>query len=154
MARRRPATVAIGGVPVTVPAGAFLQASAAGEAALTGLVLDAVGRPARAVDLFAGLGTFTLPLSGRTRVRAVDGDGEALAALEDAARAAGRAGRIEAERRNLFRDPLSAAELAGVDAAVFDPPDDAGAAVRPHEPAPGRAPPPRRPSWPARRCRW
>jgi len=86
VAARRPALVRFGGYPVLVPPGAFLQASAEGEAALTAAVLTGVGAGAMAVaDLFAGCGTFSLPLAGVTgrRVLGVDGNGAALAALAD-----------------------------------------------------------------------
>ncbi len=122
VAHRRSGIVRFGAVDVVVPPGGFLQASAAGEEALTGMVLDGVGPAGAVADLFAGVGTFALPLSDRARVHAVDGDGAAIAALAAAARRAGRAGRIDAAARDLHRDPLSAAELARFDAVVFDPP--------------------------------
>jgi len=126
VAQRRQCTVTFGEIPVAVPPGAFLQASAAGEAALTGLVLEAVGQgigeAPQLADLFAGLGTFTFPLARHGRVHAVDSDGGALDALEAAARTGGLGGRVTVARRNLYRDPLSADELGRFDAVVFDPP--------------------------------
>ena len=129
VAQRRPSMTSFAGVSVAVPSGAFLQASAAGEATLTRLVMAAVGDAARVVDLFAGLGTFTFPMAKRTRVHAVDSDGDALNALGAAARRGRPAGQIAVERRNLNRDPLSADQLGRFDAAVFDPPR-AGAAAQ------------------------
>lgn len=129
VAQRRTGTVSFAGVPVTVPPGAFLQASATGEAALVECVRDGVGEAAPVADLFAGLGTFTFPLAEHARMRAVDSDGAALAALSAAVRGAGLAGRIEVESRNLFRDPLTVAELGQFAAVVFDPPR-AGAAAQ------------------------
>jgi 23S rRNA (uracil1939-C5)-methyltransferase len=109
-----------GGVPVEVPPGAFLQATADGEAALVTAVREAVSGAARVADLFTGLGTFALPLSKDARVLAVDAAGPAIAALREAARAAGRP--VEVEHRDLFRRPLAPEELAPFDALVFDPP--------------------------------
>ncbi len=129
VAQRRPCTLAFGGVAVAVPPGTFLQASAEGEATLTSLVLAAVGGAKRIADLFAGLGTFSLPLAATASVHALDADAVALAALRAAANAAGLAGRVTTARRNLFRDPVTARELAGFDAVVFDPPR-AGAAAQ------------------------
>src|SRR3546814_19002206 len=66
----QPVSVTLGGVTVPLPHGAFLQATAEGEAALVAAVREAVG-PARIVaDLFAGLGTFALSLEeiGRAHV--------------------------------------------------------------------------------------
>ncbi len=122
VAQRRPCTVSFDGASVAVPGGAFLQASATGEAALTRNVLEAVDEAAHVGDLFAGLGTFTFPLARRSRVHAVDSDGDAVAALDAAARLRYPTGQIAVERRNLNRDPLSADELGRFDAVVFDPP--------------------------------
>jgi 23S rRNA (uracil1939-C5)-methyltransferase len=112
--------VTLGGVAVTLPPGAFLQATADGEAALVAAVSESVVGARRIADLFSGLGTFALPLSAGARVLAVDGAGPAIAALARAAKAAQRP--IETLHRDLFRRPLDAAELARFDAVVFDPP--------------------------------
>ncbi len=126
IAHRRPGNVRFGGVAVTVPPGGFLQATAEGEAALTGLILDALGdpagRPARIADLFCGAGAFSFPLARHGRVLALDAEAEAIAALGRAARETGLSDRIEARPRDLFRDPLTAGELDGFDAVVFYPP--------------------------------
>ena len=112
--------VRMGGVPVMLPPAAFLQATADGEAALVRAVSAIVGKAKKLADLFSGCGTFSLPLAGRARVTAVDGAGPAIRALDRAARAAGL--HVSTEHRDLFRKPLSAAELNHFDAVVFDPP--------------------------------
>ena len=112
--------VRLGGVPVTLPPAAFLQATADGEAALVAAVTDIIGRAGRVADLFAGSGTFALPLSASARVEAVDGAGPAIRALEAAARRAGRP--VIVQHRDLFRRPLTADELAPFEAIVIDPP--------------------------------
>ena len=129
VAQRHSCTLAFGGVPVAVPPGSFLQASAEGEAALCNLVVAAAKDARRVADLFAGLGTFSFPLAKLAAVRAIDSDADAMAALQAAANRAGLAGRVTAETRNLFRDPVTAEELDGYDAVVFDPPR-AGAAAQ------------------------
>ena len=120
--------IEIDGVPVTLPPLAFLQASAASEAAMARLVLDGVGKAKRIADLYAGIGTFALRLARRARITAVEGSPPAIAALGDA----GRRGRglkpIETLKRDLARMPLSAAELKRFDAVVFDPPRSGAAA--------------------------
>lgn len=121
--QRRQPRVSFAGIPVTPPPGAFLQPSREGEALLTGLVLEALPAGSKAVaDLFAGCGTFTFALAAERNVRAFEGDGPALDALEAAARLAGLHGRVGTERRDLARRPVSAGELEGIDALVFDPP--------------------------------
>ena len=107
---------------VVPPAGAFLQATEAGEAALLAGVTAALGAQKRVADLFAGLGTFALPLAERMEVHAVEGDLAMTAALQLAARHAPGLRRITAEARDLFRRPLEPDELQGFGAAVIDPP--------------------------------
>jgi 23S rRNA (uracil1939-C5)-methyltransferase len=113
-------TVRFGDVPVVLPPGAFLQATADGEAALVAAALEACAGAARVADLFCGLGTFALPLSREARVLAVDAAGPAVQALDRAARAGARP--IETRHRDLFRRPLEPDELAGFEAVLFDPP--------------------------------
>lgn len=108
-----PPTIRLGGVPVAFPDGAFLQATVDGEAALIAAVKATVGDAASTLDLFAGLGTFALSLTGR--VKAVEGSRDAVLALIATRQ-------VAVEHRDLFRRPLTPAELTGFDAVVLDPP--------------------------------
>ena len=112
----------VGHAQVPLPPGAFLQATAAGEAALARLVVDHVGAAKRVADLFCGIGTFALRLAERARVSAFDSDASAVKALQQAAAKTPGLKPVEAQARDLFRRPQMAAELKGFDAVVFDPP--------------------------------
>jgi 23S rRNA (uracil1939-C5)-methyltransferase len=112
----------IGRAQVPLPPGAFLQATAEGEATLARLVLDHVGAAKRVADLFCGIGTFALRLAERARVTAADSEASAVKALERAAANTSGLKPVEAQTRDLLRRPLMAAELKGFDAVVFDPP--------------------------------
>src|SRR3546814_598684 len=104
----QPVSVTLGGVTVPLPHGAFLQATAEGEAALVAAVREAVG-PARIVaDLFAGLGTFALSLEGR--VLAAEGARDAALALKGAVNRAQRP--VFVDHSDLFRSPLDEQELS------------------------------------------
>lgn len=116
---RRPVRVIFSGTAVPLPPGGFLQASAAAEVLLVSEVIAAIGGRGPVLDLYAGLGTFSFALARAGPVHAVEGDAAAVAALAAAAR--GTPG-VTIERRDLDRDPLSGAALAGYAAAVFDPP--------------------------------
>lgn len=107
---------------VAPPPGAFLQATVEGEAALLAAVIDAVGPARRVVDLFAGCGTFALPLAERAEVHAVEGDAAMTAALEKGWRTAEGLKKVTVEARDLFRRPLEPDEFKNVDAIVIDPP--------------------------------
>ena len=107
---------------VAPPPGAFLQATAEGEAALLQAVALAIGSARKVVDLFAGAGTFSIPLAERAEVHAVEGEAAMIAALEKGARNAEGLKRLTTETRDLFRRPLEPDEFKGVDAVVIDPP--------------------------------
>jgi 23S rRNA (uracil1939-C5)-methyltransferase len=117
-----PPVLQIGPALVRLPPAAFLQATAAGEQALAGLVLAQAGTARRAADLFCGVGPFALRLAARMRVAAFDGDAGAVAALTSAAAHTSGLKPVSATARDLFRRPLLPEELAGFDLVVFDPP--------------------------------
>ena len=110
------------GIAVAPPPHAFLQATREGETALRDRVLALTEGAKQIADLFAGLGTFTLPLARRSRLHAVEQDAGALAALANAARKAKGLKPITTERRDLFKLPLTPLELNRFDAVVLDPP--------------------------------
>ena len=107
---------------VAPPPGAFLQATAEGEVALLQAVALAIGSARRIVDLFAGVGTFTLPLAERAEVLAVESDAAMMAALDKAARGTEGLRRITVQTRDLYRRPLEPDEFKGIEAVVIDPP--------------------------------
>ncbi|MEM7319791.1 MAG: class I SAM-dependent RNA methyltransferase [Pseudomonadota bacterium] len=111
-----------GPVQVVPPPGAFLQATEDGEAALVAAVLDAVQDCGPVVDLFAGCGTFSLPLAVRVPVHAVEGQPEMTEALDQGWRNSQGLKPVTTEARDLFRRPLLADELSRFGAAVLDPP--------------------------------
>jgi 23S rRNA (uracil1939-C5)-methyltransferase len=113
-----PATISLSRVPVGFPAGAFLQATQDGEAALVDAVRETVGESKAIADLFAGLGTFALATRASYAAEAAR---DSAAALKRAAPP------ITVEHRDLYRRPLDAGELNAFLAVVLDPPR-AGAA--------------------------
>ena len=114
----QPVTIALGGIPVGLPHASFLQATREGEAALVAAVREATEGAKTVADLFAGLGTFALALPAK--VYAAEGARDALMALKLAANARQRP--VFAEHRDLYRRPLTVAELNRFDAVVIDPP--------------------------------
>jgi len=122
VAQRAAPVVTMGRAKVALPPGAFLQATAEGEAALAALVMEHCSAANRIADLFAGVGPFALRLAERARVTAADGDKDAIAALKRAADTTRGLKPVAAEARDLYRRPFIEAELNAFDAVVFDPP--------------------------------
>jgi len=119
---RNPPTIGIGTARVTLPPGAFLQATVAGEAALAALVSEHCHRAKYIADLFCGVGPFALRLAAKSRIAAFDSDAGAVSALQKAATSTSGLKPIKAETRDLFRRPLVPQELRDYDMIVFDPP--------------------------------
>lgn len=129
---RRPPDHGFGAANVQPPPGAFLQATAEGQATLTDHVREITQGAHRIVDLFSGCGTFSLPLAQDAEVHAVEGDADMIAALDAGWRHAEGLKAVTHEVRDLFRRPLMPDELAKFDAAVIDPPR-AGAQAQTNE---------------------
>lgn len=118
----RPPLVAMGKARIVLPPGAFLQATAEGEAVLARLVAEGLGKARNVADLFCGCGPFTFRLAETAKVSAFDNDRPAIAAVVAAARATPGLKPVTAAARDLFREPLVANELKVFDAVIFDPP--------------------------------
>lgn len=114
--------VKMGQAIVELPAGAFLQATRAGEEALAAHVLKWTEGRKHVADLFAGIGTFGLRLKEKAQVRAIESDVQAVAAMKKASDGLAGGKTLTAEARDLFRAPLAPLEMKGLDAIVFDPP--------------------------------
>ena len=122
IALRAPPTIQFGSAQVSPPPGAFLQATPQGEAALLAAVTGITTGARRIVDLFAGCGTFALPLASSAEVHAVEGDRAMTGALDKGWRQADGLKKVTTEARDLFRRPLLPDELKKFDAVVIDPP--------------------------------
>ncbi len=120
LSQPEPPTVVFGDVTVEVPAFAFLQPTAMGQAALVDAVTRAIGDAAAVADLFAGVGTFALSVQQGRKVYAAEGARDAIAALKAAANRARAL--VATEHRDLFRRPLIPAELNRFGAVILDPP--------------------------------
>jgi 23S rRNA (uracil1939-C5)-methyltransferase len=114
--------VTIGKTQVTLPTTSFLQATATGEATLANLVLDAVKSAKQVADLFCGVGPFALRIADKAKVYAADDDKPAIAAMQAALRNTQGLKPVDAQSRDLFREPLTPLELKPFDAVVLDPP--------------------------------
>lgn len=116
-----------GAANVPLPSGAFLQATQAGEAALAHHVLDIVQRAKaagakRAVDLFAGCGSFALRMVDYVETDAYETDPLMVSAMMRGFSSIPGRHQLRAIRRDLFRAPLAPQDLRKIDIMVLDPP--------------------------------
>lgn len=122
IAQRAPPVQRFGNADVCPPPGAFMQATAHGEAELLKAVQESVEGAKRIVDLFAGCGTFTLPLAKDAEVFAVESDAQMLAAMDKGWRMAKGLKTVTHVARDLYRRPLLPDEFKKFDVVVIDPP--------------------------------
>lgn len=122
IAQRAPATQTFGAARVVPPPGSFLQPTKDGEAALVTALGEITLGAKKIIDLFAGCGTFSLPLAKDAEVHAVEGDADMIAALDHGWRMAQGLKQVTTETRDLYRRPLMPDELAKTDAVILDPP--------------------------------
>ena len=129
---------AVGGQNLYPSPGSFLQASTEAETALIKAVLRAVearkdslrsDHPLRIMDLYCGVGTFTLPLLGSgAMVTCYEADQTAVDCLLVAARTAELGLSCSAHRRDLIAAPVRPEEFCGTngepefDLILLDPP--------------------------------
>lgn len=118
VAQRRQPSLRVGDTKIDLPISYFLQPSREGEAAIGDLVVAAVSGARRIADLYAGCGSLSFRVAGPAAVTACEIDDGMITALRKAAVGLS----LTAERRDLARSPLTAAELAPFDAVIFDPP--------------------------------
>jgi 23S rRNA (uracil1939-C5)-methyltransferase len=110
-------TLRLGGIDMPLPPNAFLQATSEGQDMLTEGVLAALPASGAVADLFCGLGTYSLPIAQTRSVHAVESDQTMIRTLKSRAPK-----HLTTEQRDLFKSPLSSAELSRFAAVVINPP--------------------------------
>ncbi|WP_169569917.1 23S rRNA (uracil(1939)-C(5))-methyltransferase RlmD [Sneathiella limimaris] len=124
----RTTEIQIGDKRVPLAPGGFLQATESGQQFLIQHVKDHLDDGAMVADLFAGCGTFSLPIADRVKsISAYESDPNLVLALKIGANRQMLA--IDPVERDLFRQPLLPEELKVFDIVIIDPPR-AGAAAQ------------------------
>lgn len=121
VAQRQPLLMRFDHATVAFPPGGFLQATLAGEQALTVIAVAATAAHKKVADLYCGIGTFALSLPPDKQIYAAEGNRDAITALTAATRERTNFTAIE---RDLVGNPLDVNELKKFDAVIIDPPRD------------------------------
>ncbi len=129
-----PPRLAIGGIDIAPPPGAFLQATSEAQAIMQADIArfaadTGLAASARILDLYAGCGTLGLPLlAGGAQMLAAESDADALAALKAGVDATGYGAQLTISQTDLANAPLTGETLPPVDLAIIDPPRSGAAA--------------------------
>lgn len=114
--------VTLGGFAADVPPGAFLQASRQAQELMIFLVLRGAEGAVKALDLFAGIGTYSFPLSNICTVMAIEGEKAMAQVINTTAHKHSLSSKIKAEMRDLFLNPIRHETLTLYDTVVINPP--------------------------------
>ena len=121
VASLQPVEMQLGDYAITLPPEAFLQATAEGQAELTRMALEATQSSSAVVDLFCGIGSYSFPLSHHVKTHAVELDEAMVRTLKESIKRHALTN-VSAQRRDLFKQPLTATELSTYAAAIINPP--------------------------------
>ncbi len=116
-----PGFLDINGHQFTLRPGVFLQPCREAADIMTELVLAEISTKQHMLELFCGIGTFTAHLATLGKVDAFEGNKTATDILSSAIP---KIANITTRQRDLFKHPLSKAELVGYDLVLLDPPRD------------------------------
>lgn len=113
-------TLRIGTENIALPHNAFLQATRAGQKLLTEFAIKNTKNSKKILDLFCGIGTYSIALAENTLVHATDNHKDMIFNLINAAKT--NVLPLTTEKRDLFANPFLANELKKYDAVIINPP--------------------------------
>ncbi len=113
--------VKIGNAIIELPAGAFLQATKTCENLIAQTMLKWAKGSKRAIDLFAGIGTFSVQIKDLCETNAYEIHQPSILALNKAAKSMAGGRTLKGFSRDLFRVPVSPLEMKNIDLVILDP---------------------------------
>jgi 23S rRNA (uracil1939-C5)-methyltransferase len=115
-----------GSTQISLPTGAFLQASKESERAIINIIIPHIAPGSRVIDLYAGCGTYSFAVADHAYMHAVEGSKAMVDTLLKYATQVKF--KLTAEQRDLFRNPLEADYLNKFDAIIINPPRNGASA--------------------------
>jgi 23S rRNA (uracil1939-C5)-methyltransferase len=116
-------TASFSGIAAHYPPGGFLQATVVGQETLIDEALKATANSTSVADLYAGCGTYTLPLlKAGHRVASWEGDARAVATLKKSIHDFGWQSAGDVIHQDIYNQPVSGVVLRDFDAAIINPP--------------------------------
>ena len=118
----RTPSIKVGSVEIPTLADGFLQASSEGEHLLINLLQQVLEgqKDLKILELFSGIGTFTVPLAQYGAVTAYEGSAQPVEVLKQVSKRYQLP--VDTHVRDLFKRPILADEIKSYDIVVLDPP--------------------------------
>ncbi len=107
--------VDIYGEETALPLDAFLQVSTESQNSIIKFILSKLTSQEKILDLFAGIGTYSLPLSKHALIYAIDGENHLLKPLK-------KRKTIKTECRDLAKNPVDIRFINDFDMVIINPP--------------------------------
>ena len=95
--------------------GSFLQVSNASQKAIIQFIKQHTNNKTKILDLFTGIGTYSIPLSKHSQIHAIENNREGLAYLAEVKN-------ITIECRDLFRNPVKKKFIENFEFVIINPP--------------------------------
>lgn len=105
---------------IDLPINSFLQVSKESSKIMTDIILDNLNKSKKILELYCGSGSFTIPISSKGSVTAIEGCSSALGALDKAAKR--HLLPIKVIKQDLYQNPLRANDLNDYSQIVINPP--------------------------------
>ena len=108
--------ISFAGNKIQLPFETFLQASNQSQEIMIDFVLKNAKGQKKILDLFSGIGTFSIPLSQNHKVHAFEGNASMVNILANSGYD------LIAKQRDLYKNPIKSIELENFDLIVINPP--------------------------------
>jgi 23S rRNA (uracil1939-C5)-methyltransferase len=110
-----PPEVSFANLSSTLPSGAFLQVSQESQEFMISYIMSQIDTGSKILDLFSGIGTYSIPLSRDNTIYAVEGDDKFIDSLRNKHN-------IGIEQRDLYKNPIKRNVIDKFDFAIINPP--------------------------------
>lgn len=107
--------ITLGNHQVVLPIGSFLQACFRAQQRIIEFILKYAKNSYKILDLFAGIGTYSIPLAKHSNIYAIEGNKSLLSTMKDFSN-------IKTEERDLYKNPVKSHLINQFDFAVINPP--------------------------------
>lgn len=118
--QKKPVQLLFKNAYVDLPINSFLQVSKESTHLMSDIILKHLDKAKKILELYCGCGSFTIPISGKAHILAVEGSSAAIEALDKATRRSQL--NIKAIKQDLYHNPLLPFVINDYSQVVINPP--------------------------------